>query len=292
MLLMPLLFAEGGSGPKRYFETAIGKVSQSAEGKVEVALMILEDQDSLSINGRGRFPMQSVYKFPLALAALHQVDRGKLSLDQKISVTKRDLLPNTLSPLREKYPDGNVDVTLRDLLYYTVSLSDNNGCDILFRLLGGTKAVEKYIHGLGVKGIAMAATEEEMHRAWPVQYTNWSEPVAMLALLTKFHRGEVLSTTSRELLWNIIAETPTKPNRIKGLLPAGTTVAHKPGTSGTNAHGIAAATNDAGIVALPNGKHFAIVVFVSDAPGAEPVREVLIARIAKAAWDYYLSKEQ
>ncbi len=87
-----------------------------------------------------------------------------------------------------------------------------------------------------------------------------------------------------------MAETPTKPNRIKGMLPSSTIVAHKPGTSSTNSQGITAATNDIGIVRLPNGKHFAIVVFVADSPEKEPVREGLIAQISKTAWDYYLNK--
>ncbi len=291
ILLAYLLPASSVAQPDA-FRQKVERLVQSAEGKVGVAIMGLEDQDSLTVRGNRQFPMQSVYKFPLALAVLNQVDQGKLSLNQKIHVTKQDLRPNTLSPLRDKHPDGNVAIPLGDLLYYTVSLSDNNACDILFRLVGGTKAVETYVHSLGIKGIAIRDTEEEMHRAWEVQYRNWSEPVAMAALLGKFYRGEGLTKASRDFLWKIMVETPTKPGRIKGLLPSGTTVAHKPGTSSTNTRGITAATNDAGIVALPNGNHFIIVVFVADSPADERAREGLIAQITKAAWDYYLAKDE
>lgn len=274
------------------FRQQVEQLVRSAEGNVGVAIMGLEEHDSLTVRGHERFAMQSVYKFPLALAVLNQVDQGQLSLNQPIHVTKQDLQPNTLSPLRDKHPEGNVAISLGDLLYYSVSLSDNNACDILFRLAGGTKAVETYVHGLGVKGIAIAATEAEMHRAWDVQYTNWCEPVAMATLLAKFYEGKVLAKASRDFLWKIMAETPTKPDRIKGLLPSGTTVAHKPGTSGTNAAGITAATNDAGIVTLPNGKHVVVVVFVADSPADRRAREGLIARIAKAAWEYYAGKDE
>jgi hypothetical protein len=78
-------------------------------------------------------------------------------------------------------------------------------------------------------------------------------------------------------------------NRLKGLLPKGTTVAHKTGTGGTQ-NGIAAATNDIGIVYLPNGKHLAVAVFVSDSPSDEKTREAVIARIAKAAFDRWLEQ--
>jgi beta-lactamase class A len=84
-----------------------------------------------------------------------------------------------------------------------------------------------------------------------------------------------------------MAESKPGPARLKGFLPAGTVVAHKTGTSGTNAAGISAATNDVGIVTLPDGNHCIIAVFVADSPAGMAQREKTIARIAKAVWDYY-----
>ena len=269
----------------------IEKILQPVKATVGVAIHDMEAKDDLFINGSNHFPMQSVYKFPLAMAILDQVDKGKFSLDQKIHITEKDVNRDTYSPLRDKYPHGNADVALSEILSYTVSQSDNTGCDILFRLLGGPSKLNDYVHGLGIKNIAIAATEEEMHRAWDVQFTNWCEPGAMLQLLDIFYKRKNLSPSSSEFLWKIMIETSTGTKRIKGLLPAGTIVAHKTGLSGTNSAGITAATNDVGIVTLPNGKHFAIVVFVSDSPENEAVREGTIAQIAKAAWDYYVGKK-
>jgi beta-lactamase class A len=267
--------------------TKIEHIIDRVRGRVGVAVIRFENNDSLAFSGNGRFPMQSVYKFPLALAVLHEVDRGKFALDQHIHITKADVLPNTWSPLREKYPDGNTNITLADLLIYTVSQSDNNGCDILFRLLGGPKTVDRYIHSLGVTDIAIVATEEEMHKGWDVQYRNWSSPAAMAQLLSMFYHDQILSRKSKEFLWQAMVKTETGARRIKGLLPAGTIVAHKAGSSGTNDDGITAATNDAGIVTLPNGKGVAIVVFVSDAASDERTCENVIAEIARAVWDAF-----
>jgi beta-lactamase class A len=130
-----------------------------------------------------------------------------------------------------------------------------------------------------------------MHQAWDVQFTNWCEPVAMLSLLERFYGRKHLSKASSALLWKMMVETPTGPNRIKGLLPKETIVAHKTGTSGTNEKGVAAATNDVGIVSLPNGEHFAIVVFVANAMADEKTREEVIARITKAVWDEFTAKQ-
>ena len=51
-----------------------------------------------------------------------------------------------------------------------------------------------------------------------------------------------------------------------------------------------AATNDVGIVTLPNGKHLAIVVFASDYKGPRERGEYIIAVISKAIWDFYTSR--
>jgi beta-lactamase class A len=267
--------------------TEVERIAGSAAGKVGVTISVIEDRDTLTINGNERFPMQSVYKFPLALAILHQVDIGIFTLEQKIHVTKKDLLPNTWSPLREKYPQGNVDITLAELLAYTVSESDNNGCDILFRLAGGTNTVERYIHGFGVENIAIAATEEEMHKGWEVQYRNWSTPAAMGQLLGMFYQDTILSKKTKAFLWELMVNTKTGPRRLKGLLREGSIVAHKTGSSGANDEGLVAATNDVGILSLANGKHVVVVVFVSDAATDEEACERVIAEVAKAAWDCF-----
>lgn len=266
-------------------KTEIEKIIKESKGTIGVAIKDLSNGKTLVFNKNHKFPMQSVYKFPLAMAVLHEVDKGKFALDQKILVTKKDLLPNTWSPMREKYPEGNVDLTLAEILSFTVSQSDNNGCDILFRLLGGTANVDKYIKSLGIKDMSIVATEEEMHAAWDVQYTNWSKPKAMLKLLEIFNKGNKLSKSSNEFLWKIMTETSTGPNRIKGFLPSDVSVAHKTGTSGTNAQGITSAINDVGIVNLSNGKKFAIVVFVSNTPDDTKTAESIIAKISKIMWD-------
>ncbi len=267
----------------------LSPIVSSIGARVGVAVVGIESGDTLSIDGSGKYPMQSVFKFPLALAVLHRVDEGGLSLDKMIHISKADLLPRTWSPMREKYPEGNVDLTLDEVLRFTVSQSDNNGCDILFRLMGGTGVVEKYIHRLGIKGIAIVATEEEMHKEWNVQYGNWCTPASMAQLLRKFYRGEVLSTNSTSYLRQLMEQTSTGPGRIRGLLPEGTVVVHKTGSSGANDKGLIAASNDVGVITLPDGNHVALAVFVSDATCEEKECENVIARIAKAVWDFSTS---
>ncbi len=262
-------------------------IARSIDGKLGVALLGLETRETFLFNGNDRFPMQSVYKFPLAMAVLEQVDKGRLSLSQAVHVAPDDLLPDTWSPLRDANPNGDFDLALSELLRVTVSASDNNGCDILFRMLGGPPAVDAYVHGLGIKGMAIAATEAEMHRVRDAQFSNWCEPTAMARLLDLFFRGKTHVVASRDFLMRLMLETATGPGRIKGMLPPGTPVAHKTGTSFTDEKGVTAATNDVGIVTLAGGNHVAMVIFLADSSAALEARENAIARVARAGYTFF-----
>jgi len=290
-IIIPLFLILMGSLPLSAQLSSLRKqikqVIRGTQGKIGVAIQGWEETDTLSIDGYGKYPMQSVYKFPLALAILEEVEKGTYPLDQPIQIKKNDLRPDTWSPLREKYSQGGVSLSLDELLKYTVSQSDNNGCDILFRFIGGPKKVDRYIHDLGVSGISIVATEKEMAGDWDVQYLNWCSPVAMCQLLHKFYSGQILTKNSSNYLLHLMMNSTTGSRRIKGLLPYGVTVAHKTGASGTNQLGIAAATNDAGIVMLPDGKYFIIVVFISNSGANEAARDEVIAKIAKLVWDYF-----
>jgi len=277
-----LLLAHSAFGQSA-LRDSLEQITKDAKGSVGVSAFYTADGRQLSFHGKDHFPMQSVFKFPLALKILHDVDEGTYALDQLVHIDEQDWVKGTWSPLRDSCKGKTVNVPLREIIRYTVSASDNNGCDILFRLAGGTVSVDQFIHEKGVRDIAITATESEMARGWDVQYKNWCTPDAMTTLLRLFMEGKLVSRASTQLLMQFLVETTTGPHRIKGLLPSSMTVAHKTGTSGTNQEGITAATNDVGIITLPDGSHLIISVFVKDAHANEATREAVIARIAAAA---------
>ena len=264
------------------------EITSTFDGVVGIAVLDLQNGTMVTMNEDKHFPMQSVFKYPLAMAIMDQIDKGKLSLHQKIHLTKRDLLPDTYSPIRDKYENEKDPVlTLKEILSYTVSRSDNNGCDLMFRLLGGPKNVDDYIHSIGIKDISIVATEEDMHKEWNVQFTNWCTPVAMTNLLKTFYQGNVLSKPSHDTLLKIMEETSTGVNRLKALLPKGTIIAHKTGTSDTK-DGVTAAINDVGIITLPDGRHFAITVYASNSKWPTEKIEEVVAKVGKAAWESFV----
>ena len=264
----------------------------AASVKARVGVSVLSDRDTLTIRGNERFPMQSVFKFHLGLLVMHLVDEGKLSLQQQVHFTPEDMALKSWSPIAKKYPGGNVDLSLEEVLKSTVSTSDNIGCDKLFELVGGPAALNKYLHGLGATDLSIVATEKEMHADWDVQYRNWTTPREATRLLKAFDEGKILKPASRDVMMRFMTTNTNINDRLSGLLPAGTKVAHKTGTSDTNKAGLTAATNDIGIVALPDGRHYYIAVFVSDSWEQGAKNNGVIAEISRKAWDHLVARQR
>ncbi len=121
------------------------QIASTAQGRVGVAAEILETGKSVSLNPREHFPMQSVYKLPIAMAVMTQVDNQKLRLDQRVRVEKVDYVRlGQHSPIRDKNPKG-VELSLSELLSLAVSESDGTASDVLLKLIG-VEAVSKYLN--------------------------------------------------------------------------------------------------------------------------------------------------
>lgn len=271
----------------------IEAITKSKNAIVGVAIQGTNPEDTLSIRGTEHFPMQSVFKFPIALTMISEIEKGNFSLDQKITISKNELLPTLWSPLREEYPEGGI-LSIANILRYTVMSSDNVGCDVLLRKLGGPIAVENYFHKRGFNDFEVKINEETMQNNWDMQFLNWTTPKEANNILKAFYENKEnqLSHKNHEFIWNIMKETETGKTRLKGQLPKGTLVAHKTGWSGVNEEtGISAAVNDIGIVFLPNGNHFYISIFITNSIEDTETNEKIIADIAKSAWDYFSSTE-
>jgi beta-lactamase class A len=289
---MLLLFCSTGRAQEKWLADSVKQIAASAGDGALVGVAVFQPGTAhrFEFNGDGHFPMMSVFKFPLAMYILDQVDKGKISLDQMIHIGWKDWDTLTHSPMRDKYQRQDADISVREMLGFTVSQGDNVGCDLLFRLAGGCAVVNDYIHRIGVADIHIAATEAEMNSTWEKQYDNWCTPVAMLDLLWRFSSGKCLSAASNSLLKSMMTGSTTGGARIRGLLPPGTVVAHKTGLSNTNAAGLTAATNDVGIIFLPYEERLLVAVFVRDSKADLATREAVIARIARAAYKAFLAE--
>lgn len=266
------------------------QITKGKNATVSVSVLDFENNKSLHIKGNKKLPMLSVFKFHIGLAVLNEVDQGKLNLDQKILIKKSDLLENTWSPIRERFPEGDIEMPLGLLIKYTVAESDNNGCDILLRLIGGTETVQKFINSKGIRNFTIKVNEEQMHQGFEFMYLNTTTANSANQLLKDFRDKKIVSKTSTDFLMTTMLETSTGKNKIVAQLPESVPVAHKTGSSGKNEKGLTIAENDIGIVTLPGGKSYALSIFVSDSMESAETNTKMIADISKIVFDYFSKK--
>lgn len=256
------------------------------KAEVGIGIKIAETNDTIFINNSIHFPMMSVYKFHLALYILNEIDKGHLELNQKVVFQSSDLFSSS-GPLVEKYPNKKGEVIIKDLLNYVISYSDNNSCDLLFKLINGPKNVEYFLYSLREFEVSIKWTEKQKHKKRSRIYDNWTTPRAMVKLLDDLQNRVILEEESRSLIMRFMIENYTGGMRLKSKLPSLATVAHKTGTSDINKKGVFEAINDVGIIDLNNGSHLIISVFVKDSKETFETNEKIIADIAKIAYDYY-----
>lgn len=262
-------------------------IIRNRQATVGVSVMSIENgNDTLSINGDHPFALMSVAKLPQTLFLLHLADIGKWDKTQPIAFDSHDLNQYTGSNILKDHPQSSFSLTLPEVLRYMIGQSDNISANKVFALEGGPKAVENYIHSLGIRDIGIATDYAHMDPNAPKQ--NWGTPKAVTQLLCAFHRRELLSDSSQRLLWTAMVEGTSGADRLKGGLPPGTIIGHKTGTSSPDGEtGITPAFNDVGIIQTQDGKHYAISVFVGDTREDNKVNAAIIAGISKAVWEYY-----
>ena len=264
--------------------TDIARIAAQAHGRVGVACSLPGRTLDCDLHAAAAFPMQSVYKLPIVMAALHAVEQGRFRLDQNIRFLPSDLIsPDQYSPLRDAHPHGNADVPMNELMRLAVQESDGVTSDILVRVLGGPASADAYLRSLGIDGIHIIDTEQTLGRDVKLEDRDSAQPRALVALLRRLADRSPLSPAHTQLLLGWMAASHTGDNRMKALLPPGTVVAGKTGTSGTGRN-FTNATNDVALITLPSGQELAIAILVADSSASAAVREHVIAEIARAVY--------
>lgn len=286
LTILFLLISIFSCAQKAELKKEISKITEGKKATVAVSVLGIDFPFQYNNNNaEKKLPMQSVFKYHIALAVLDLVDQGKLSLDQKVFIKKSELLPNIWSPIREKNPEGNFEMPISELIEYTVAMSDNVGCDVLLRLIGGPKVVHDFLISKGAKDTQIVYNEEIMQSAWKNQYENYTTMKSATKLLKDFYKVKILSEKSTEFLLAVMYRTSTGLNKIVEQLPKSAKVAHKTGSSGKNDAGLTGAENDIAIITLPNGKTYAIAIFVSDSMETWEVNCKMISDISKMVFE-------
>jgi len=154
--------------------------------------------------------------------------------------------------------------------------SDNRATDILLKDLGGPTALHDWLHRNGITGLRVDRTIAQLlsdkRDLWDRRDS--STPQAMVDLLRRIYRAELIRPESRNYLLRLMSQCETGKNRMKALLPSGTTVEHKTGT-------LSGLADDVGFITMPDGHRIAVAIFTRG--GSDRPRT--IAEAARAIYD-------
>ena len=281
-----MIFAAVACNPAEDLEQRLREIVSGKDAEVGIAV-IFNGKDTLTLNNDKHYPMMSVFKFHQALAVADHLAKSGKHLTDMIHVEPEDLQKDTYSPLRDKFPDGNFDISIAELLQYTLQLSDNNACDILFKYIADVKETDSFIRSLGPENFSISASEDDMHKDLNRCYDNWSTPLDAARLLEIFIAQDILQAEYADFIGEIMTECTTGQDRlVKPLLGTDAVIGHKTGTGDRNAEGKLIGTNDIGFVFLPDGSHYSVAVFVKDSGETPESTAKIIADISQAVYEY------
>ena len=297
-----------------YLDQRIDALAKAFDGRVGIAVRSVEDGWSVGWRADELCPQQSVSKLWVAITALDAVDRGRVRLDDKVSLGTSDL---TLfhQPIARRILGGGYTTTLANLMLEALTKSDNTANDKLMRSVGGPQAVRLMIatKGLGAirfydgerslqsriagltwsQGLSIGRAFYEARNALPMSvrrsaFNRYVEDPydgasanAIVGALARLKRGELLSPMSTARLLSIMGNTKTGPNRLKGGLKPGWSLSHKTGT-GQVLGAVQAGYNDIGILTAPNGRSYAVAVMIKKTSTPLATRMTLMNNVVRA----------
>jgi len=295
-------------------EQTILRLADGFDGEVGIAVTRLDAPWTVSVNGERRFPQQSVSKLWVSMAVLAAADRGELSLDESVTVTKADL-SIFHQPLRKLVGEGSYTTTLRALMKGALQQSDNAANDALVRRVGGPFAVQVAIVGRNLDGVRFGPGERTMQAeaaglTWRPEYSFgrafWEDrealpvetrkaalegyladpsdgatPIGIVNGLGRLYRGELLSPEATSLMLDTMAGSVTGAGRLRGGLAPGWRILHKTGT-GQVMGKLATGYNDVALLIAPDGRVYAVAVLIGSTRQPLGVRQELMSAVTRA----------
>ena len=249
----------------------IFSLSVPATAQKDYGACLIKDGQFYGIHENKYFPMNSVMKFPQALFVADWMKKHNIRLSDSVKVTKEELIDGTWSPKLGDIQTSK-SFTYAELLSYSLMLSDNNACDVLFKRCGDPKTVEAYVRSLGFKRIHIRKTERQMREDHSCCRHNKTTPKDM-TLLLQWLSSHHSDTPILQFIWETMMKCKTGMERLPAAKHEGAMLLHKTGSGYTHNDGTAD-IGDAGIYLLSDGSKLPICVFVKGASSDHIIAEI------------------
>ena len=298
-----------------YIQGRVAELGKSFNGQVGIAVRSIDEGWSTGWKADELYPQQSVSKLWVAITAMDAVDRGKIKLDDQVTLTRDDLTLFHQPIAALILGGGNYTTTLADLMVRQITESDNTANDKLMRVVGGPDAVRAMIKAKHLGAIRFYNGERALQSKiagliWSPSYSignafydardalphaireaafnryvndpyDGAAPGAIVNALARLKRGDLLSPVSTTYLLDIMSHTKTGANRLKGGLAPGWVLNHKTGT-GQVLGPSQAGYNDIGILTAPDGRSYSVAVMIKLTSVPLPVRMELMNNVVRA----------
>jgi len=270
------------------FTDTISEIVADYPGEIGVAV-IINNTDTVAVNNKSIYPMMSVFKLHQALAICNDFDNKGLSLDSLMTIHRDELDSQTWSPMMKEHSEPVISLTVKELLCYTLILSDNNASNFMFKKLVNATQTDNFIATLIPRlSFQIAYTEEEMSADHDKAYYNFTSPLGAAILMNRLFTDSLVNYDKQSFIMKTLEQCTTGKDRIAAPLldKEGITIAHKTGSGYTNENGVLAAHNDVAYIRLPNGVCYTLAVFVKDFKGNETQAAKVIARISAIVYNF------
>ncbi|MEH1796431.1 MULTISPECIES: serine hydrolase [unclassified Nostoc] len=221
----------------------------------------IETGNYLNIDGEKVFPAASTIKYPILIALFEQVDAGNIKLDEKL-VMRRDLVASGSGDLQ--YKRAGIKLSVMETVNKMITISDNTASNMIIDRLGGKAKLNQRFHTWGLKNTVIR------NMLGDFKGTNTTSPADLVRLSALVDQHKLISESSQFQVLDVLRHCHNNKLLAAGVGKGGS-IAHKTGDIGF-------LVGDAGIISLPNGKHYLAGIFVirphDDERGREFVRQV------------------
>lgn len=252
-------------------------LAQGAEGSGGAVgvTMFAPNGDVFSYQGERRFIAASTVKVPIMVEIFRQIDRGERALGGPFTLTAADKTPG--SGVLQHLHDG-IELTLNDLIYLMISISDNTATNILIDM-AGMQRVNETIRSLGMVNSTLG--RKMLGRpAQGEQAENWATPTDYATAIRAILEGRAASAAACEAMTAML-QKQENTRRIARFLPDSEGPDQGGIRWGSKTGSLKGVTNDAGFITTAAGT-LILAVYCEKLPDQHS-GEQLIGEISRAA---------
>ena len=235
----------------------------------EIFLVDLDTKGFVGIKSKEIIASASTIKLPILVAFFQDVERGKIDLDERLTMTQ-DFIADGSGNMR--YAEPGTEFTALETADKMITISDNTATNMLIERMGGMEQLNRRFSQMGLEATRLNNFLPDLTG------TNVTTPEDLGNLLVKIDGGGLISLRSRDRLLHIMRNLERNTLLPEGL-ESGATIAHKTGD-------IKSVLADVGIIDMPNGKRYIASILVKRTDNAPQAKE-FIQRASAVAYQYF-----